>query len=204
MREALQAGATAVTHVPPGTLPADIGPLFRRQAAYFIPALTAQTELAHLSQDSTLLHDPLLRAVSSPALRQSYRPATAYPARLQAFLRWQQQQEPVVEQSVRALSQQGVRFLTGTDAGNPGTFQGYSLHRELELLAAAGLSPWVVLAAATTQAGEFLGRPVGFEPGAAANFLVLQRSPVDDIRNSRSIEYLIQRGRVVDRENLLQ
>ncbi len=86
------------------------------------------------------MHEPRRRAGSSPAFLRSYRPATMQAARYQRFIRWQQQHELVIQQSVRTLSHQGVRLLTGTDAGNPGTFQGYSLHRELEILAAAGLS----------------------------------------------------------------
>jgi len=203
VRDAVQAGATAVTHVPPAAMPADIGPLLLSHKAYFIPALAVQMELAHIERDSSLLHDPLLHAVSSPALRRSYRPTPAHAPHIQRLIRWQQQHEAVVQQSMRSLSQQGVRLLAGTDAGNPGTFQGYSLHRELQLLAAAGLSNWSVLAAATTRAGDFFGEPVGFQPGSPANFLVLQQSPVADIRNTRSIEHIIQRGQVVDRQSLL-
>ncbi|UOQ79229.1 amidohydrolase family protein (plasmid) [Hymenobacter sp. 5516J-16] len=203
VRDALQAGATAVTHVPPDALPADIGPLFLRHGAYFIPALAVQTELAHFARDSSLLDDPLLRAVSSPALRRSYRSESGYSPGLQAFVRWQRQHEATVQQSVRTLGQQGVRLLAGTDAGNPGTFQGYSLHRELELLAAAGLSNWAVLAAATTQASTFFGEPAGFAPGSPANFLVLRQSPVSAVQHARAIDYIIQRGRLIDRQKLL-
>ena len=94
-------------------------------------------------------------------------------------------------------------ILTGTDSGNWGTFQGWSMHRELHHLVAAGLTPYEALAAASTRAAAFLGRQYGPSPGAEANFVVLDASPLEDIGNTRSIVRLIQRGRVVDREGLL-
>lgn len=59
---------------------------------------------------------------------------------------------------MKAMADAGVRILAGTDSGSVGTLQGYSLHRELIHLVAAGLSPWQALAAATTDAAAFLGR----------------------------------------------
>ncbi|MBC7449845.1 MAG: amidohydrolase family protein [Hymenobacteraceae bacterium] len=202
-REALQAGATAVTHVPPGPLPADLSALFIARGAYFIPALTVQTELAHFGQDSTLLADSLLRQVASPALLRSYRQPDGYPPQIVAFSRWQARTEPDVQRSVRALNAAGVKLLTGTDAGNPGTFQGYSLHRELELLVGAGLTSWEALTATTVRAGEFLGEPIGLAVGDRADLLVLRCSPVGDIRHTRTLVHVIQRGRLVERAALL-
>ena len=47
------------------------------------------------------------------------------------------------------LVKAGVPILAGTDAGNPGTWYGLSLHRELDLLVKGGLSPTQALSAAT-------------------------------------------------------
>lgn len=55
------------------------------------------------------------------------------------------------------LHAQGVRLLAGTDAPRPGVASGASLHRELELLVAAGLRPVEALAAATAWAADGLG-----------------------------------------------
>ena len=109
--------------------------------------------------------------------------------------------EPNLE-AVRALAAAGVPMLTGTDGGNFGVFQGYSVHRELELLAKAGLSPWAALRAATTDAARFLDRRWGVEPGDEATLLVLDVSPVEAICNTKRVHAVIQRGAVVDREAL--
>jgi len=50
---------------------------------------------------------------------------------------------------VRRLADAGGTLLAGTDAPNPGTVFGASLHRELELLVRCGISPAQALAAAT-------------------------------------------------------
>ncbi len=70
-------------------------------------------------------------------------------------------------ESVRRLHEAGVTMLTGTDAGNWGVIQGYSVHRELVRLVEAGLSPWDALAASTTNAAEFLGKNMGAVTRAA-------------------------------------
>ena len=83
-------------------------------------------------------------------------------------------------------------MLTGTDGGNFGVFQGYSVHRELELLAEAGVSPWAALRAATTDAARFLDRRWGVEPGDEATLLVLEASPVEAIANTKRVHTVIR------------
>jgi imidazolonepropionase-like amidohydrolase len=71
-------------------------------------------------------------------------------------------------------------------------------------LVEAGLSSWQALAAATTEAGAFLGRAYGVTPGSEANLVVLDASPIDDIRNTQRIAYVIHHGAIVDREAVLE
>jgi len=58
-----------------------------------------------------------------------------------------------------ALRQAGARMMAGTDAPIPGVVPGFSLHDELKLLVAAGLTPYEALRAATANVAEFLGQP---------------------------------------------
>jgi imidazolonepropionase-like amidohydrolase len=51
-----------------------------------------------------------------------------------------------------------VVIAAGSDAGNIGTLHGPSLHRELELMVQAGLSPSQVLVAATRGGAMVMGR----------------------------------------------
>ncbi len=73
------------------------------------------------------------------------------------------------EDSVRRLHAAGVPILAGTDAGNPGTAHGVSLHGELALLVASGLTPVEALAAATSEpARPFHPAPAVASPPASA------------------------------------
>ena len=91
----------------------------------------------------------------------------------------------------------GGLVLAGTDCPNVAIVSGYSLHRELELLVRAGLSPMEALMAATRRPAERLGRRDLFgtiAPGCSADLLVLAADPIADIRNVRRIERVIARG----------
>lgn len=61
-----------------------------------------------------------------------------------------------------------------------------------------------VMPVSTTEAGKFLGRSFGVGPGDEANLVVLAASPVEDVRNTQRIVWVVQRGVVVDREGLLE
>ncbi|MFB3105779.1 MAG: amidohydrolase family protein, partial [Pseudomonadales bacterium] len=104
---------------------------------------------------------------------------------------------------IRALSDAGVTILTGSDASIPGSFQCYSVHRELELLVDAGLTHWQALRAATTAPRDFLDAKWGVSVGDEATFVVLDGSPLDDIHNTQRIHMVVQRGTIVDRQALL-
>jgi imidazolonepropionase-like amidohydrolase len=144
----------------------------------------------------------LARSLTTDAIIDAYRSEEMLQWRREAIARGSNRTSTILA-STKAMADAGVTILTGTDSGNFGTIQGYSLHRELIKLVAAGLTPWQALAASTTKAGEFLGRSWGVRPGDEANLVVLEASPIDDIRNTQRIAMVIQRGQVVDREQLL-
>jgi imidazolonepropionase-like amidohydrolase len=98
---------------------------------------------------------------------------------------------------LRGLRAAGVSILAGSDTGNLGTFQGYSVHREIELMVEAGIPPWEALRAATTEAARFVGLDWGVRVGAPANLIVIAGSPVADIRNTRRIVNVVHRGHVI-------
>lgn len=103
--------------------------------------------------------------------------------------------------NVRQLHSAGVRILAGSDAPNPGTAYGYSLHREMELLVRAGLSHAETLRAATELPAQLFGltdRGV-LEEGKRADVLLVRGNPYASVRSSRQIAYVIKNGRVVER-----
>ena len=105
-----------------------------------------------------------------------------------------------VLENVGMLHRAGVPILLGTDTGNPLVFPGYSVHDELRLLVAAGLSPGAALQAATTRIAELIGQLDEFgtlEAGKRADLLILRGDPLADISNTRTVETVVLRGHVL-------
>jgi amidohydrolase family protein len=94
----------------------------------------------------------------------------------------------------------GARLLVGSDAPNPFVVPGASLHRELELLVEAGLSPLEVLRLATQGNASALGAQDDLGTialGKKADLVLLGADPLVNIRNTRRIRLVFQNGAVV-------
>jgi imidazolonepropionase-like amidohydrolase len=106
---------------------------------------------------------------------------------------------------VKAFQEAGVPIVAGTDAGTSGVVPGFSLHDELELLVAAGLTPREALAAATRLPAVWLGvdqERGTIEVGKAADLVLLDADPLADIANTRRIHGVMLNGRWLDRATL--
>jgi imidazolonepropionase-like amidohydrolase len=100
----------------------------------------------------------------------------------------------------------GVEFLAGTDANgwNP-VLPGFGLHEELALLVQSGLTPMEALQSATRNPARYLNKLDEFgtvEVKKAADLVLLNANPLDDIRNTQKIEAVIERGRYYSRKDL--
>jgi hypothetical protein len=106
------------------------------------------------------------------------------------------------EEAVRQLRAAHVPVLAGTDAPNPGTTHGASLHRELELLVKAGLTPAEALAAATSVPAKQFGLEDRgtIAPGKRADLLLVDGDPTADIKATRKIAGVWKLGVVVNRD----
>jgi imidazolonepropionase-like amidohydrolase len=93
--------------------------------------------------------------------------------------------------------------MAGTDTGTSIVVSGFSLHDELESLAAAGLSNSEALRSATATPGDWLNENTGrVVPSYRANLLLLNNNPLEKIGSTRSIEAVIKDGEFYDREQL--
>ena len=103
---------------------------------------------------------------------------------------------------IGALHRGGVPVLLGSDSPQIMNVPGFSIHRELEAMVAAGLHPMEAIATGTTNPARFLdeeGRHGVITPGAEASFVLLRANPIVDIAHTREIEGVMVRGRWLDR-----
>ena len=103
--------------------------------------------------------------------------------------------------AVTKLAQEmGVTLSAGTDSMIQGGDAQPMLHRELEAEVAAGLTPMEALVSATRGAARGIGVDATrgtIEAGRAADIVLTDKSPAEDIRNTRRIRYVIKGGRMV-------
>lgn len=105
---------------------------------------------------------------------------------------------------IRRLHEAGGLILLGSDAPQVFNVPGFSLHRELELMVASGLSSYEALQAGTTAPAEFFGLDAGtVEPGQLADLMLLDANPLTDIANSRRVHGVLVRGRWLRASDLL-
>jgi imidazolonepropionase-like amidohydrolase len=104
-----------------------------------------------------------------------------------------------LQEFLRELVKAGGHVVTGTDA--PAVMPGASLHREMEFLVEAGLSPMQAIQAATLTGAQYLGqeKELGtIAEGKLADAVMLRGDPLQDIRQSRSIDLVIKNGEILD------
>ena len=98
-----------------------------------------------------------------------------------------------------------VDIVLGTDAGAvPDHFFGYTGHRELEIFVRLGMTPMQAIVAATSKPAQRLGlEDLGLlQPGYSADLVVLDKNPLNNIRNTRSISLVFLNGRILDRAGM--
>jgi imidazolonepropionase-like amidohydrolase len=94
---------------------------------------------------------------------------------------------------------------TQVQLGAHGQLQGLGAHWELWMLAQGGMTPMEALRAATLAGARYLGmdRDIGsIEPGKLADLVVLSKNPLDDVRNSESIEKVMKNGRLYEGDRM--
>ncbi|MGH7470030.1 MAG: CIA30 family protein, partial [Longimicrobiales bacterium] len=191
---ALQEGADGLVHLFTNELPtADFAALARTRNVFVVPTLTVLKSVTGEPGAAGLIKDERLAPYMAPATRAGLE--RAFPAR--AGTRNYQ----VAVETVRRLNAAGVPILAGTDAPNPGTAHGVALHRELELLVQAGLSPLQALASATSvPARAFNLRDRGrIAVGLRADLLLVNGDPTTDITTTRAIDGVWKLGVPMDR-----
>ncbi len=194
-RHAIDSGADGLVHIF-ADRPVDQGFIDSALAndAFVVPTLSVLASFAGSDESATLAADPQLASALTGQQR----------ATLGAEIPGVQRNERIEQAiaSVRALHEAGVPILAGSDAPNPGTAHGVSMHGELELLVRAGLSPAQALAAATALPARRFGIADRgrIAPGMRADLLLVEGDPLADITATRSIAGIWKNGYRIRRD----
>ena len=111
---------------------------------------------------------------------------------------WFMEDEYIFPQTAR-IANDIVQAGGHVGIGSHGEFQGLGYHWELWSLASGGMPAYDVLRMATIGGAEALGLDGdlgSLEAGKLADLVVLDRNPLDDIRNSSSVRYVMKNGRL--------
>jgi imidazolonepropionase-like amidohydrolase len=194
-RDVIEAGADGLAHLFVDRAPEpDFGRFVAAHHAFVVPTLTVLQSVSSMRGGASLIADPALSPYLSPSDQSQL--GVSFPARPGAKTTY-----AAAEEAVRQLKAARVPVLAGTDAPNPGTAHGASIHRELELLVQAGLTPIEALAAATSvPAARFrLGDRGRIAAGKRADLLLVEGDPTADIKATRRIAGVWKRGVAADR-----
>ncbi|HEX9986021.1 MAG TPA: CIA30 family protein [Thermoanaerobaculia bacterium] len=196
-RAAIGAGADGLVHLFADRAPdAELGAFIAQHQAFVIPTLVVLKSLSSpAGGGASLVNDerlkPYLNAATRMRLEHGFPPRPKGPATTYA----------AAEASVRQLQKNNVPILAGSDAPNPGTAHGAALHRELELLVAAGLTPVEALRAATSAPAKAfrLADRGRIAKGLRADLLLVNGDATKDITATRDIAGIWKAGVPVDR-----
>jgi len=199
---ALDGGCDGLAHTFADTLAHDFGVFVASHRAFVVPTLTVLESICDGPSGARLIGDqrfaPYLSDFDKRMLVTSFDQVNRQLGRVAP--KWFREYS-VAEASVRQLRAAGVPLLAGTDAPNPGSTHGASLHRELELLVRAGLSVTEALAAATSVPARIFGlRDLGrVAPGMRADLLLVDGDPTRDVTETRNIFGIWKGGATVKR-----
>lgn len=196
---ALAAGADGLVHLFVDRAPgADLVELARARGAFVIPTLVVLKSISGTGGAATLVSDARIAPYLTPANRALLE--QSFPVRTGADA---PRYEHAVE-TVRLLHAAGVPILAGSDAPNPGTAHGAALHRELELLVEAGLTPLEALRSATVEPARRFGLAERgrIAPGLRGDVVLVEGNPLGDITATRAIAGVWKGGVAADRESV--
>jgi imidazolonepropionase-like amidohydrolase len=192
----------------------NLADLAHKQISY-VPSLTEQGDLVNLFGEQALnayLENPIVQRTLSNVMKESLASKEGLLANMrkgfvnkpEVATQLQQQQARAYE-NVRRAHSQGVVMALGTGSGGTLVFPGAAVHRELQLLVKAGLSPMDAIVIATKNTAQSLGKgdELGtLEPGKRADLVILDGNPLADIKNTEKIDRVMQDGRLVKSKEL--
>ena len=165
------------------------------QQRFIIPTLSILASMAGVDTTTELINDFEENEIDISAVKGNLIGLRSANANIKIF-------EQAIN-NIGLLAKSGVTILAGTDAPNPGTAHGISLHGELALLVKAGLTPDQALMAATSNVAKtFNLSQRGFiKVGMKADLVLLNKDPRINIRHTRAINTVYKNGFAITASN---
>ena len=203
-KDALAGGVDIVAH---SVRDRDVDQAFiaemKRRNIGYVPTLTREVSVYVYESTPAFFKDPFFQRgislfreeipiLTAPAYQEKVRNDKAAQAIKQALVQ--------ANRNLKIMLDAGVPIAMGTDTGaanGAGRWQGYFEHLELEMMVQAGLTPMQTLVSATSTAAQVsrLNHVGTIAPGKAADLLVLDANPLQDIKNTRRISSVWVGGR---------
>ncbi len=174
--------------------------------AYVVPTMYLWENLFSKPNSDAVLAQPEMRYVSE-AQRNAWRNQNAggpdlAPAVVDGFL-------DARKRMLRYLVEAGAPLLMGTDSPQLFNVPGFALHRELAVVADAGISNYTVLESGTRNVARYVAEVLGQEAdfgvvaeGLRADLVLLEANPLDDLANLTERAGVMVRGRWVPRSEI--
>lgn len=170
------------------------------------PTLVGSQVTAYLDQDDHA-HDDYLKYIGK-GLRKTYEWRVQRAAKDDAAaIAYRHAAYEKAAALLPLMQQEGVNIIAGTDAGflNSFDYPGQGLHDELGIFVKQGLTPQQALQAAVINGPRFMGKLERYgavAAGKAADLLVLDANPLQDIANTRKVRMVLSQGKVYERSKL--
>jgi len=203
-----EAGIAGFAHLPTRVMSPEDVRVLKTRAVFVITTLAVDESFARTRfGDLGYVREPLIADTTPLWVLDDLRADAAGPlsdAKTRA-LEGYRRDFAEAKRNARALRDAGILLGAGTDAPYPGLFQGEGIHRELELLVEAGLTPLEAIRAATYDAARILKAETvwgSLQPGLRGDLLVVRGQPASAISDTRKVEMVILEGRILDRPSL--
>ena len=178
---------------------------FARNGTWLVPTLVSIEILSRHDMDpATQASDPRLQYVPA-SLRKQWDPRAPGNESSPGEQQWWAQQYVNDGKLTAAMIKGRVSLMAGSDSLDRYVFPGFALHRELQLLREAGMTPLEALQAATRNPAKFLGREQEtgvIAKNAQADLVLLDANPLENISNTAKIFAVVRHGVFLDRSAL--
>lgn len=199
--QAILAGVDSLAHpIIQGPISEEFAKLMGAKKTPIATTMTIGEGYSRLVEQPQFLDQPLYQASYSPAQIQELRTKTAAEWKARSWTWWMKLMTPICQENMRQIHAAGGIIAVATDQSI-----GPAVHREMELLQAAGVSAADIVTIATLNGAKHIGREKDLgtvEPGKIADLLMLSADPTADVNNMKQILLVMKEGKLIDEDEL--